>query len=72
MSADESEQDLWWGEPADARRWHVFDGEGDCKSLCGNWMFSRRNEQTIDPSDEEFREGEDCKECARKAGVIDA
>lgn len=63
---------LWWGEPLEARRWHIFSGEGRSESLCGNWMFHRFEEEEIDPDAEEFREGKDCKECCRAAGVEDA
>ena len=66
-----ADDDLWWGEPNRSRRWHVFEGDAMAESLCGNWMFNRRNEEAIDPDDEEYRDGKDCKECCRKAGILE-
>ena len=60
------DRDLTWGEPVDARRWHVFDGP---RSLCGNWMYSGATQPVI--GDETFHDGSDCKECCRKAGLLD-
>lgn len=55
-----------WGKPHNARRWHVFDGS---RSLCGNWMYT--SGMTPVSNEDSFNEGEDCKTCARKAGVLD-
>lgn len=57
-----------WGKPLDARRWHIFDGS---RSLCGGWMYGAAN-QDVDPDEDAFRDGDDCKECCRKAGVLDS
>ncbi len=66
----DSDDPLWWGQPADARRYHIFEGAGISRSLCGNWLFKRRQEEEIG-DDAEYRQGEDCKACCRKAGVLD-
>lgn len=62
---------LWWGKPADARRYHVFEGEGLSRSLCDNWMLTHEPvDEVVSPDSDEFREGKDCKTCSRKAGVL--
>ena len=58
------EANYHWGQPFDARRYHVFDGK---QSLCNSWMFSPPDDPVTD--DDEYREGEDCKTCCRKAGL---
>lgn len=58
-----------WAEPIRARRFHVFEG---LQSLCGKWMLrTDENDPEVDPEADTYREGEDCKECSRKAGVLD-
>lgn len=68
----DNESTLWWGKPLKAQRYHVFEGEGMSTSLCDNWMFGYNE---IDPKlnleDDSFREGKDCKECSRKAGLLE-
>ena len=53
-----------WGQPFDARRYHVFDGK---QSLCGNWLFAPPDDPVTD--DDEYHDGQDCKACCRKAGL---
>lgn len=62
---------LWWGKPADSRRYHIFRGTMLAESLCGNWGFNHRDEERIDSEEAEYREGKDCKACCREAGVLD-
>lgn len=70
MSSDQETR--WWGKPLDARRYHVFEGESPmARSLCGSWTLAYDgNDPEVDPEDDEFSAGDDCKECARKAGVL--
>lgn len=56
-----------WGKPINSRRWHIFDGG---RSLCQNWMFAGATNGVV-PEDDEYREGEDCKRCCRRAGILD-
>ncbi|WP_247005092.1 hypothetical protein [Halosolutus gelatinilyticus] len=56
-----------WGEPFNSRRWHIFDGG---RSLCQNWMYGSAT-QEVDPENDSYREGKDCKECCRRAGILD-
>ena len=66
------DETLWWGRPLDSRRFHVFEGETLAQSLCGNWMMSYDGQDPeVDPDYDTFTEGEDCKACSRKAGVLD-
>ena len=61
--------DRWWGQPIRARRHHVFENG---RSLCGNWMFvNDGNEPEVKPDEDTFRDGKDCKNCSRRAGVLD-
>lgn len=64
---------LWWGEPLDARRYHIFGGVGAmCRGLCGGWMMGYSSDMPhVDPESDSWRDGKDCKTCARKAGVLD-
>jgi hypothetical protein len=63
---------LWWGQPLDARRFHVFEGESSlAQSLCGSWRFGYHGDDPeVDPEGDSWRDGEDCKECCRQAGVL--
>lgn len=67
------ETSLWWGEPADALRHHVFRGKSRlARSLCGHWILTyHEGEPDVDPEGDTYQEGEDCKKCARRAGVLD-
>lgn len=56
-----------WGRPLSATRWHIFK---DLQSLCGQWAYNP-NDEPVDPKEDEYREGEDCKECCRKAGLLE-
>lgn len=72
--SDGSDETLWWGHPIKARRFHVFEGEGRAaECLCSaGWILGHDGrDPEVDPEDDEFTPGEDCKECARKAGVLD-
>lgn len=76
MATDQPEDDeeqLWWGEPYKARRFHIFEGETPmADSLCGKWIMSYDpNEVDADPVEDTFSEGDDCKACAREAGLLD-
>ena len=63
--------ELWWGKPVQARRFHVFDGEETlANSLCGNWALSWNSAEPYVTDEDEFKDGQDCKECSRKAGVL--
>jgi hypothetical protein len=66
-----SEQ-LWWGRPHDARRYHVFEGEmALARSLCSKWMMSHSADMPeVSPDEDTFVDGDDCKVCSRKAGVL--
>lgn len=68
MTDSSAEEAYQWGEPFNARRWHIFDGG---RSLCGNWMYGAAD-QDVDPEEDSYREGEDCKKCCRRAGVLDS
>jgi hypothetical protein len=71
MSESDTEQTRWWGKPLDARRYHVFEGEGHAHSLCGSWMLRYDGKDPeVDPDGDTFSDGQDCKECAEKAGVL--
>lgn len=61
-------EDLKWGEPINARRWHIF-REG--RSLCGGgrWMLLGADQSVSE--DDSYREGKDCKECCRRAGLLE-
>lgn len=70
----QEDKTLWWGQPLDARRYHVFEGEGAlAESLCsGGWMLAYDGQDPeVDPEGDTFKDGRDCKECSRKAGVLD-
>jgi len=77
MSKHDQQQDDtegWWGQPLDARRFHVFEGKGKMsESLCsGGWLLSYDSQDPdVDPENDTFKEGSDCKECSRKAGFLD-
>lgn len=60
------DEPLMWGEPINARCWHIFDG---LRSLCGGWMMNP--DQEVNLENDTYREGEDCKACCRKAGILD-
>ena len=60
-------RDLMWGEPFEARRFHIFDGS---RMLCGNWLFGAADEP-VDLGVDGYRKGDDCKECCRKAGLLE-
>lgn len=64
---------LWWGKPLDSRRYHIFEGEVRlAESLCGSWQLSYDGKDPeVDPEEDTFSEGEDCKACSRAAGVLD-
>lgn len=64
--------DLWWGKPFKSRRHHIFEEKTPlASSLCGNWMLSYESEDVdVLPEEDEFNDGEDCKECCRKAGIL--
>lgn len=60
---------LYWGEPLNARRFHIFDGG---RALCGGWMMTNRaGDKALVTDGDTFREGKDCKTCCRKAGVLE-
>ena len=74
-NTDETDnEEYWWGHPHDARRYHVFEEKRSmARSLCGNWMLGHDGrDPDVDPESDTYTEGEDCKKCARKAGVLDA
>lgn len=65
----------WWGQPLDARRFHVFEGEeGMSESLCSSgWLLGYDGQDPdVDPETDTFKDGRDCKECSRKAGVLES
>jgi len=66
MSEKQSETTRYWGKPAKARRWHIFAGS---RSLCSKWMYGGATEE-VDPEEDTHRDGDDCKRCCRKAGVL--
>ncbi|MFC7069477.1 hypothetical protein [Halobaculum lipolyticum] len=66
-----SDETLWWGQPLDARRYHIFEGEGAPESLCGGWLLPYDGHDPEVSEGDTFTDGQDCKECARKAGVLD-
>lgn len=69
MSDDETS--LWWGRPWNAKRYHIFEGEGNARSLCRNWKLRYDDKDPeVDPESDSYTQGEDCKECARKAEVL--
>lgn len=71
-SEADSQATRWWGRPFDARRYHIFEGKGVARSLCENWQLRHDGKDPeVDPDEDSFTEGEDCKECAREAGVLD-
>jgi hypothetical protein len=77
QSTDDTEQSdektRWWGQPRDARRYHVFEGEGMAQALCGGWLLNYDGEDLeVDPEEDTFTDGQDCKTCSRKAGVLDS
>lgn len=63
---------LWWGQPHDARRYHIFEGERPlATSLCGSWALGYDDrDPEVDPETDTFTDGSDCKRCARAAGVL--
>lgn len=69
---DSDNSELWWGYPVRANRYHVFDGKKRLAgSLCGNWMLTYQEQDSdVKPDSDTFKEGSDCKACARKAGVL--
>lgn len=70
--SSETDEFLWWGQPFDARRYHIFKGKGVASSLCGGWMLDHDGQDPeVDPNSDTFSEGEDCKKCSRMAGVLD-
>lgn len=74
MSDDEPETVRWWGQPLKARRYHVFEGEGAlANSLCNSgWAMAYGDDMPeVDPDGDTFRDGKDCKECSRRAGVLE-
>lgn len=56
-----------WGKPLKARRWHIFDEAGG-RSRCGNWYLGKPAEQVM--NDDEWEDGNDCKTCCRKEGLL--
>lgn len=73
-AAESDEERLFWSRPPNARRYHIFDGEPGVRvrSLCGKWRWADDGgEPEVDPEDDTFGDGEDCKTCARKAGVLE-
>lgn len=73
-NTENSGKERWWGQPHDARRFHVFEGKGRlAQTLCsGGWLLNYDGEDPdVDPENDTFKEGRDCKECSRKAGVLD-
>ncbi|MFC3960349.1 hypothetical protein [Halovivax cerinus] len=36
---DDTDREVYWGKPADARKPHLFDGDTRAMSLCRNWGF---------------------------------
>lgn len=70
MSDDE---DLFWaGAPltVNSDHYHIYDESG--RSLCGKYGHGSVNETSpVDPEEDSWRDGKDCKECCRKAGVLD-
>lgn len=62
--------DEWWGRPYDARRYHIFEGDGLAESLCGNWGFTNDGAEPEVSDDDGWRDGKDCKECCRQAGLL--
>lgn len=63
----------WWGQPLDAQRFHIFEGQdGICESLCGNWAFRyHEDEPELDLDNDNPRDGKDCKACCREADLLD-
>jgi hypothetical protein len=74
MPDDGEDEFLWWGKPFEANRHHIFEGKGAlCLSLCSSgWGLNYDGEDPeVDPEEDGFTEGQDCKACSRKAGVLD-
>lgn len=71
---DGDDQFLWWGKPNDSRRFHIFQGKGPmAESLCGNWMYAWNDaNEEVDPEEDGFKDGQDCKSCSREAGVLES
>lgn len=66
-----SDEDQWWFEPMNARRFHIFEGDGPfCTSLCGNWASAYGGYEDPVMDDDEFEDGTDCKSCSREAGIL--
>jgi hypothetical protein len=57
-----------WGKPLDSRRWHIFKDGRSIGSSCG-WMYFGA-EETVNPEEDSFTDGQDCKSCCRAAGLL--
>lgn len=74
MSDGEADPTYWWGQPMDARRFHIFEGEhAMAQCVCdAGWMLSHHgNDPEVDPEEDEYTPGEDCKQCSRRMGVLE-
>lgn len=66
--------DLFWAGPPPgvrSRHYHIYDSSNGERSLCGQYAHASVNMTAPVEPDDEWRDGHDCKECSRKAGVLD-
>ncbi|UTF56036.1 helix-hairpin-helix domain-containing protein [Natronosalvus rutilus] len=60
--------DLLWGAPGNAHVQHIFGEDG--RSLCGKYGFYPTGRGTPVQEGAAYVDGEDCKECCRKADPV--
>lgn len=68
-----SDEGLFWaGVPLTVRSelYHIY-RESDERSLCGKYRHGAYNEKSPVQDGDSWRDGKDCKECARKAGLLE-
>lgn len=72
MAKSEDEELFWAGAPITVRSdlFHIY-REEDLRSLCGKYRHGAYNDKSPVESDDSWRDGEDCKACARKVGILD-
>lgn len=68
-----SDESLFWaGAPLTVRSdlFHIY-RESDKRSLCGKYSHGSLNDTSPVEEGDTWRDGKDCKACARKAGLLD-
>lgn len=70
MSESDTERELVWADAPLTTQSNLFHIYENGRSLCGKYGLGSLMQTTPVGDDDSWRDGEDCKACCRKAGLL--